>query len=48
MIKNFKKLLAEICNDPPQAQKQALINSLDSWMSETEQVDDIIVIGVRI
>ena len=48
MIKNFKKLLAEICNDPVEAQKQALIDSLNSWMSETEQVDDIIVIGVRI
>jgi len=48
MIRNFKKLLAEICNDPPEAQKKALIESLDSWMTETEQVDDIIVIGVRI
>ena len=48
MIKNFKKLLAEIHNDPPEAQKKALIDSLNSWMTETEQVDDIIVIGVRI
>ena len=48
MIKNFKKLLGEICNDPPEAQKKALIDSLNAWMVETDQVDDIIVIGVRI
>ena len=48
MIRNFKKLLAEIHKDPPEAQKAALIESLNSWMTETEQVDDIIVIGVRI
>jgi serine phosphatase RsbU (regulator of sigma subunit) len=48
MIKNFKKLLAEIHKDPPEAQKQALVDYLNSWMSEADQVDDIIVIGVRV
>ena len=47
-LQEVKKLLGEIHNDPPEAQKKALVDSLNSWMSETDQVDDIIVIGVRI
>jgi len=48
MIKNFKKLLSEIHLLEMDVQKEKLTDSLNEWMSETEQVDDILVIGVRI
>ncbi len=48
MIKNFKQLLKQIHLKPMQEQKEILERTLHEWMSETEQVDDILVIGVRI
>lgn len=47
-IKRLKKLLLAIHQLPIQEQKDVLENTFDSWKSETEQVDDICVIGLKI
>lgn len=48
MIKNFRKLLMDIHKKSIKEQKQILEKSLDKWMANTKQIDDIIVMGVRI
>jgi serine phosphatase RsbU (regulator of sigma subunit) len=48
MLKNFKILLAEIYNKSMDEQKELLNKTLDDWMTETSQIDDILVLGIRI
>ena len=48
MLKNFKNLLQEIHDKPMAEQKLFLENTLDQWMGSLNQIDDILVIGVRI
>jgi len=50
MIKKMKELFVEIHRKPMEEQKQILYDSLMEWMKigNTEQVDDIVMIGVRI
>jgi len=48
MIKKFKMLLNDINQKSMEEQKSILENTLEDWMSETDQVDDILVIGVRV
>ena len=48
MIKNFKQLLSENLHKPMDEQKQVLEDTLNEWMANTEQVDDILVIGVKV
>ena len=48
MIKNFRKLLLSISKKSLKEQKKILENSLDTWMKNTKQIDDIIVMGVRV
>ena len=48
MLKNFKSLLQEIHNRPMDEQKIYLENTLDQWMGSLNQIDDILVMGVRI
>jgi serine phosphatase RsbU (regulator of sigma subunit) len=48
MIKKFKKMLNDINQKSMEEQKSVMENTLAEWMSETEQVDDILVIGVRV
>ena len=47
MIKNFKKVLEEINSKPMNEQKIILDQTIDDWMANTDQVDDILVMGVR-
>ncbi len=48
-ITRLRKLLLAISDLPMDEQKESLQNALKNWMGETyEQVDDILVIGVRI
>mgnify|MGYP006266133083 CR=1 FL=1 len=48
MTKKFKKLLAQISDDPVDSQKETLDKTMQEWMGEKyEQIDDIIVIGVK-
>ncbi len=47
MMKNFKKLLLSIQDKTMNEQKTILETTLAEWKGDTEQVDDILVIGVR-
>jgi len=46
--KNFKDLLLEIHKSPLKKQKEILDKTIIDWMNGYEQVDDILVCGIRI
>ncbi|MGZ4033835.1 MAG: PP2C family protein-serine/threonine phosphatase [Bacteroidia bacterium] len=46
--KNIKKMLLENKNETMQRQKEILDKTLNSWKGELEQIDDILIIGVKI
>ena len=48
MIKNFKQLLSENLHRSMDEQKKILESTLKEWMTNTVQVDDILVIGVKV
>lgn len=48
MTKKFKELIMEIYHKPMEEQSRILEETLLEWRGEIEQVDDIIIIGVRI
>jgi serine phosphatase RsbU (regulator of sigma subunit) len=45
---NFRELLLSVQNVPMKAQKLLLENTLKNWMGDVEQIDDIMVVGLRI
>jgi serine phosphatase RsbU (regulator of sigma subunit) len=47
-VKRFRKLLVKIQDQSMDAQKQILLKKLEEWQGEVEQIDDILVIGIRI
>lgn len=48
MVGNFRKLLVSIANLDSQSQKEELNKTLVVWQGEQEQVDDVLVIGVKV
>jgi len=48
MSRNFKKLLLEIHEEPMREQKKILDKTIVDWMGDTSQIDDILVLGVRV
>ena len=48
MKKNFKTLLADIQDKSMKEQKDILEETLTNWKQDYEQVDDILVMGIRI
>jgi len=48
MVKNFKNVLSEIHTKPIEEQKQKLIKVFTDWKGGFAQVDDVLVVGVRI
>lgn len=46
--KTFKKFLLKISQLPPVEQKRLLIEEYDRWKGEYEQIDDVLVMGVRV
>jgi serine phosphatase RsbU (regulator of sigma subunit) len=48
MAKPFKRLLTEIQPSPMEEQKQILDDTLETWKNGYPQMDDILVIGVRV
>ncbi len=48
MSKRFKVLLTDLANSSVELQKENLENTMDEWMINTKQLDDILVIGVKI
>lgn len=45
--RRFRKLLIDIHNKPMPKQKELLEKALAEWQGKTEQIDDILVMGVR-
>jgi serine phosphatase RsbU (regulator of sigma subunit) len=43
----FKELLISIHTLPPEEQKNKLDEAITNWMQATEQIDDILVMGIR-
>jgi two-component system, sensor histidine kinase LadS len=48
MVGRFKQLLASIYHLPMHEQKQILESTIQSWMGDNEQIDDILVMGIRL
>jgi len=48
MAKNFKDLLISIAHEPMDKQKDILDKTIEEWKAHVEQVDDILVMGLRI
>ncbi|MEW6469262.1 MAG: tetratricopeptide repeat protein [Bacteroidota bacterium] len=48
MTRNFKELLISIQSVPIKDQEKLLLEQLKKWQGSFEQVDDILVIGVRV
>ncbi len=48
MVGNFRKLLASITTLEPEKQKIQLEHTLSAWQGDQEQVDDVLVMGVKI
>lgn len=46
--KPFQQLLTNIQHEAMEEQKQALLQSHENWRGSLEQVDDILVIGIRV
>jgi serine phosphatase RsbU (regulator of sigma subunit) len=46
--KQLEDILLQICNLPMDEQKQRLDESFENWKGQLEQIDDVLVIGVRI
>ncbi len=46
--KNFKQLLLDIHQKPMAEQREILDTTIDKWRGEWEQVDDIIVMGIKV
>ena len=44
----FKELLVEISALPVESQKKKLDETINEWMKNMEQIDDILVFGIRI
>lgn len=46
--KNFKRLLLDNCLLPMNEQKDILENTFEEWKKGTDQIDDIMVIGIKL
>lgn len=48
MARNFKRYLQSICNEEIMTQKAMLDQNIIEWQGTHEQIDDILVMGIRI
>lgn len=48
MTKNFKELLSNIHTEPMALQKMTIEQTFSKWQSNREQVDDVLVIGIKV
>jgi serine phosphatase RsbU (regulator of sigma subunit) len=45
---NFRALLCDISDKPMVEQREILNSTIESWMATHEQIDDIMVMGIKI
>ena len=45
--KPFKRFLLQISSDPIESQLTSLERELKGWMGKEDQVDDILIMGIR-
>lgn len=48
MVKRFQELLLQICTQAMEQQGEHLKQTIEQWQGNNEQVDDILVIGIKI
>jgi serine phosphatase RsbU (regulator of sigma subunit) len=48
MKKRFKELLVEISGKTPEQQEERLNHELITWSGDNQQVDDVLVIGIKV
>jgi serine phosphatase RsbU (regulator of sigma subunit) len=48
MVKRFHELLVQLSDKEIKEQEKTLDDTIETWKANTEQVDDILVIGIRI
>lgn len=48
LTKRFQQLLLNICHAPMPEQKQLLAKNLSAWQGNYPQIDDILVIGIKV
>ncbi len=48
MAKNFKTLVSSIAENPMNIQKELIIKTFEEWKNGYEQVDDVIIFGVKV
>jgi serine phosphatase RsbU (regulator of sigma subunit) len=48
MTKNFKSFILSIHNEPMEKQGELVKEKINNWMSGHEQVDDLLVVGIRL
>ncbi len=48
MLKNFKNLLLNIHTLPLEKQESALLNAFENWKNQNDQIDDMLVFGIRV
>jgi serine phosphatase RsbU (regulator of sigma subunit)/Tfp pilus assembly protein PilF len=47
MSRNFKQLLLNLCTEPMAMQELVISQTFEKWKNKREQVDDVLVIGIR-
>jgi len=47
-VRNFRKLLLKIQGHTMEEQKDILVEKLEKWQGAVEQIDDILVVGIKI
>ena len=48
LSRNFKVLLKEISYLPLDMQKKVLSDTLDIWKGKYEQIDDVLIVGIKV
>ncbi len=48
MLRRFQEMLSEVSGMPMNRQREILLQKLNDWKGINEQVDDILVIGIRV
>ncbi len=48
LLNNLKDLLKEISSESIKIQKRKILNAFNSWKGENKQVDDVLLLGIRV